>query len=160
LAFGWAVRCRQYLFAHSYWYDESFLILAVRERGFGELLGPQPDNLVIPPVFLWVIRALYQMGGDGELLLRLPAFLVGILAMLLMVPLARKVGGGVHAVWPVAFLVVCRHAVSHGCEVRPYTVDLLVSEGVLYCAAILLDPATRPTVRKGAATGLGAAAAF
>jgi 4-amino-4-deoxy-L-arabinose transferase-like glycosyltransferase len=158
LASGLAVRCRQYLFAHSYWYDEAFLILPIRERGFAELLGPQPYNLVIPPVFLWVTHAVYEVGGDGELLMRLPAFLAGIAALFLMVPLARKVVGDAHAVWAFAFLVVCQHAVSHGCEVRPYTVDLLVMEGVLYCAAILLEPSTAPKMRKWAAAGLGAAA--
>src|SRR5207249_3457522 len=73
LALGLAALVRQYLFAHSYWYDEAFLILTVRERGYAELLGPQPYNLVIPPVFLWIVRALYELGGDGELVLRLPA---------------------------------------------------------------------------------------
>src|SRR5207253_2272531 len=110
--------------------------------------------------FLWIVRALYLIGGDGELLMRLPAFLAGIAALLLMVPLARKVVGDVHAVWVVAFLAVSRNAIAHGCEVRPYTVDLLITEGILYCVAILLD-STAPSRRgKCAAAGLAAAAAF
>jgi hypothetical protein len=158
LACGLAVRCRQYLFAHSYWYDEAFLVLPIRERGFADLLGPQPYNLVIPPFFLWITRALHEIGGDGELLMRLPAFLAGIAALFLMVPLARRVVGNVHAVWAVALLVVCRQAIAHGCEVRPYTVDLLVTEVILFCAAILLDRSATWRARKYAAAGLGPSA--
>jgi hypothetical protein len=160
LVCGLAVRCRQYLFAHSYWYDEAFLILPIRERGFAELLGSQPYNLVIPPLFLWLVRGLHELAGGGELVMRLPAFLAGVAALFLMVGLARKIVRDVHAVWAVLFLVVCRHAVSHGCEVRPYTVDLLFLEVILYCTANLLDPSTAPGARKWSAAGLLACAAL
>ena len=160
VACGLVVRLRQYLFAHSYWYDEAFLLLPIRERGFAELFGPQPYNLVIPPLFLWLTRALYLLGGDGELLMRLPAFVAGIAALGLMVPLARNIVGTVQSVCAVALLVVCRHAVSHGCEVRPYTVDLLTLEAILYAVTLLIDPLTGPRTRSCAATGLGAAAVF
>src|SRR6516162_4215432 len=53
---GLAVRFRQFLFVHSYWYDEAFLVLAVRARSLSELLGPQPYNLVIPPLYMGVIQ--------------------------------------------------------------------------------------------------------
>jgi Dolichyl-phosphate-mannose-protein mannosyltransferase len=133
LLLGVAVRLRQYFFASSYWYDEAFLVLAIRERGFAALLGSQPYNLVIPPFFLWAIRGLYQLGGDGELLMRLPAFLAGIAALILMIPLARRFLAAPWSVWAFALLAVSPHAVAHGCEVRPYTVDLLVAEWILLC---------------------------
>lgn len=160
LVSGLAVRVRQYLFLHSYWYDEAFLVIPIRERGYADLLGAQPYNLVIPPVFLWITRLLYLVGGDSEWLMRLPAFLAGIAALFLMVPLARKVVGNGHAVWAVVWLVVCRKALSHGCEVRPYTVDLLVLEWILYCVLILIDPVASRQARRWAGTGLGVAAAL
>ena len=66
LACGVLARVRQYLFTHSYWYDEAFLVVPVRERGFADLLGPQPFNLVSPPGFLWVERALYLAFGHSR----------------------------------------------------------------------------------------------
>src|SRR5207249_9344519 len=123
-----AALVRQYLFAHSYWYDEAFLILTVRERGYAELLGPQPYNLVIPPVFLWIVRALYELGGDEELVLRLPALVAGVLALIVMIPLARRVALRPGALLAFAWLAVSGHLVEHSCDVRPYTVDLLLTE--------------------------------
>ncbi len=160
LAIGLAARLRHYLFVHSYWYDESFLILPIRERGFAELLGPQPYNLVIPPFYLWLSRALFEIGGDGELIMRLPAFLAGIAAMVLMVPLSRRVVGNANAVWALAFLVVSRHIISHGSEVRTYTIDVLILECVLLCTTILLDPTSSHRTKIWSRCGLIALAAF
>jgi len=157
---GLAVRFRQFLFVHSYWYDEAFLVLAVRARSLSELLGPQPYNLVIPPLYMGVIQELHNIGGDNELLLRLPAFLAGIAALFLMIPLSRRMIGNAQAVWALAFLAGCRHAISHGCEVRPYTFDLLLMEGVLYCVALLLDPKSGLIPWRLAAVGLMFAALF
>jgi 4-amino-4-deoxy-L-arabinose transferase-like glycosyltransferase len=156
LLLGVAIRLRQYFFASSYWYDEAYLILAIRERGFAALLGPQPYNLVIPPFFLWAVRGLYQLGGDGELLMRLPAFLAGIVALVLMIPLARRFLAAPWSVWAFALMAVSPHAVSHGCEVRPYTVDLLVAEWILLCVVTLTESEGRG--RRWTYAGLGAAA--
>jgi hypothetical protein len=158
LACALALRFRQYLFASSYWYDESFLILTIRERDFPQLLGAQPYNLVIPPVFLWLTRGLYVLGGDGELLLRLPAFVAGLLALLLMIPLSRRVVGGPQALWPFALLAVARNVVAHGCEVRPYTFDLLFTELIVLWTAIIIDPAVSSRTRKWSCFGLGVVA--
>ena len=98
--------------------------------------------LVIPPLFLWVSRALYVLAGDGELVLRFTPFAAGVAALVLMVPLARRAVGGPHALWAVALLAVSRHAVEHGCDVRPYTTDLFFAELILLCALVLLGPAS------------------
>ena len=90
LALGLAVRCRQYFFNASYWYDEAYLILTIRDHSLANLLGALPYQLTAPPLFLWLTRALHEWGGDGELLMRLPAFLGGLAALLLMIPLARR----------------------------------------------------------------------
>jgi hypothetical protein len=154
LAAGLAIRFRLYLFAHSYWYDESYLVLAVRDRSFADLLGPQPFHLVIPPVFLWLTRALFTLGGDSELLMRLPGFIADLSSLILMIPLARRLIGSWHAVWPFAFLAVSQHALIHASEVRPYTFDLLAAELVLLWSAVILDPAEREARRRWSAAGL------
>lgn len=144
---GAAARFRQYLFAHSYWYDESYLVNLVRERGFTELVGPQPDSQVIPPLFLGLERALFLAFGDGERAMRFPAFVAGIAALFLMAALARRIVGGAHAVWAVGLLVVSRHAISHSCEAHPYASDLALGEAICLAAAILLDGRATSTLR-------------
>ena len=54
---------------------------------------------MIPPVFLWATRALYELGGDGERILRLPAFAAAAAAILLMIPLTRKLVTQPYALW-------------------------------------------------------------
>ncbi len=148
LAFGIAARARQYFFNPSYWALRRgvHVVLTIRDSGFAGLLGPLVSKHVIPPVYLWVLRALYDIGGQGELLMRLPAFLAGIAALFMMVPLARLVAGPKHGVWALAFLAVCRHALDHGTEAHPYMSDLLFVELILYFAALVV-------MRTGAQSG-------
>jgi len=155
LAFGIAALFRQYLFAHSYWYDEAFLILTVKARTYADLLGPQPYKLVIPPLFLWIERALFEVGGDGELVLRLPAFVCGVFALLVMMPLSRTLVRWPHAIWAFAGLAVSRNLVLHSCDIRPYTVDLLFTEIILLCTATLLLANSGSAGRRRSAVGLG-----
>lgn len=160
LTLGLAVRCRQYFFNASYWYDEAFLILTIRDRGYAELLGELPYQLTAPPLFLWITRALYVWGGDGEMLMRLPAFVAGIGALFLMIPLARRALGMPHAFWPFAFLAFGLHVVTHGSDVRSYTIDVFLTELILLCALFLNAPAAERRVRGWAWAGLGLAAAL
>ncbi len=89
---------------------------------------------------------------------RLPSFMAGLAALILMAPLARRIVGNLHAVWAFAFLAVCRQAVDHGCEVHSYTLDLLNVELVLYCTAILLENTASAKTRIWASMGLGVVA--
>jgi 4-amino-4-deoxy-L-arabinose transferase-like glycosyltransferase len=138
LAVGIAARCRQYAGCPSYWYDEAYLLLNVFDRGFAELLGPLRYRQAAPPAFLWSLRGLYELGGGSEWVMRLPALLSGLAGLALMVPLARSLVGGRGWVWAVAFCALSNHAVSHGCEVKPYATDFLVTAALLLGAAVCL----------------------
>jgi hypothetical protein len=159
LAVGVIARLRQYLSVQSYWYDEAFQVLLLRQRSYGEMLGPQPYDQILPPVILWLGRALYDVGGDGELVMRLPAFIAGLVSLWVMVPLARAVIGSPHALWPVAWLAVCRMALTHGSEAHPYTSDMAVSLTLLWCAAVVLTRPNGERPPRWAVGGLGLGAA-
>src|SRR5207237_1678960 len=118
-------------------YADASLLPPIRERRHAARVGAQPYNLVIPPVFLWATRALYELAGDGEWILRLPAFAAAAAAILLMIPLTRKLVAQPYALWAFAWLAVSRNLVAHGCEVRPYAFDLLLTEAILLCTAVL-----------------------
>jgi hypothetical protein len=138
LVLGLTARGRQYLGCPSYWYDEAYLLLNVFERSFTELIGPLQYNVVIPPLFLWILRGTYLLAGPSELAMRLPAATAGLAALFLMIPLARYLAGKPGWLWAVGFCAVSDHALMHGCEVRPYTFDLLTTEAVLLAAYAML----------------------
>ncbi|MDB5307505.1 MAG: hypothetical protein JWO38_1707 [Gemmataceae bacterium] len=154
LLLGVAVRIRLGVENHSYWYDEAYLLLNVYARSFADLVGAIDYNVAIPPAFLWVERALFLTLGPAEWAMRLEAFVAGLAALFLMVPLARRVVGGPAAWVPVALLAVSRCALAHGCEVRPYTVDLLAVEAVLLAASVLLAGETSGRARTFAGAAL------
>src|SRR5579871_6660440 len=91
LALGIALRVRPYAACSSYWYDEAYLLLNVFARSFGELLGPLREDQAAPPLFLWLLRGLYQLAGGSEWVMRLPALVASVTGLVLMAPLARRV---------------------------------------------------------------------
>jgi hypothetical protein len=140
LLLGAAARGRHFLRGHSYWYDEAYLLLNVFGRSWGDLLGPLADEQAAPPLFLFLLRGLYLLGGPSEWVMRLPAIAGGLAALGLMVPLARRVVGRPGWLVAAGLGAVCHQAVAHGCEVKPYAIDLFVSEWVLLAAAAWLRP--------------------
>jgi hypothetical protein len=135
---GFVLRVREYVRNLPFWYDESYLLLNVAGTPFAGLCGPLKFNLVIPALFLWLERACYLAFGMTEWGMRLPAFLAGVAALLVMAALARRVVSGPLWWLPVAFVALSRHAISHGAEVRPYTVDLLLSALILWTTSVVL----------------------
>ena len=154
VALGLACRRRQYLAGSSYWYDEAYLLLNVTARSFGELVGPLDLNQVAPPFFLWILRALYEVLGQGEWVMRLPAALAGALALLLIVPLARRAVGAPGWLWAVGLCGGSNHCLTHGTQVKPYAGDLLATEAVLLAAVIYFAPESTRRGRAGALAAL------
>jgi hypothetical protein len=58
----------------------------------------------------------------------------------------------------VGLCAACHHAVSHGAEVKPYALDLLVAEAVMLAAATLLLPGVSSRWRQAGAWALALAA--
>jgi 4-amino-4-deoxy-L-arabinose transferase-like glycosyltransferase len=159
LAIGVAVRLRQYLGCASYWYDEAFLLLNVFRRSFGGLLGAIDYQVPMPPAFLWLERLAYLLLGPSELAMRLPTTLQSLAALLLLVPLARRLAGDA-GLWAVALLALSAHAVMHGVDVRPYIGDVLFAEVVFLAAHDSLAADATPRRRALAFAGLLLAAAL
>jgi hypothetical protein len=151
LVVGFGSRAREYARNLPFWYDEAYLLLNVADVPFDGLCGALEHNLVIPAFFLWVERACFLTFGMTEWGMRLPAFVAGCAALLVTVPLARRVAPGPLWWLPVAFVALSRHAITHGAEVRPYTVDLLISALILWLTAVVL---AEDRGRRWAAAGL------
>src|SRR5579872_1675779 len=132
---GASVRFRHYFAAPSYWYDEAYLLLNVFTKDCGQLAGPLDHDQTGPPVFLWSLRLLYRAFGSSECVMRLPAFVASLLAVAVMIPLARRVVFGTGWVWAVGWCALCLHGVNHGIEVKPYAWDLLATLLLMWAAA-------------------------
>ncbi len=160
LALGLAARCRQYFSSPSYWHDEAYLLLNIFSRSYVALLGPLSDDQAAPPLFLWLLRWLYEKGGGQELVMRLPAFMAGVAAPLIMLPLARRVLP--HRGWIVAvgLCAVSHHGMTHSYEVKPYAGDLLMSELVLLAVACTVLSEESETKKRVGRLGLLVAAAL
>lgn len=140
LILGVALRVRQYAACPSYWYDEAYLLLNIFHRSFLELLGTLSDDQAAPPLFLWILRGLYQIAGGGEWWMRLPALAASVAGLFVMVPLARRVAGRRGGLWAIAFCALGHHAAAHAGEVKPYTLDFLMTELILLAALDCLRP--------------------
>lgn len=156
VAIGILARCRQYFGAPSYWHDEAYLLLNVVEKSFAELLGPLRLNQASPPLFLWLLRVLYNAAGSSEWAMRLPAFAASLAGLLLMIPLAQHCVGARSWQWAVAFCALSSHSVMHAYEVKPYAGDCFASLVVL----LLTIQVLRHEVRRYWLLGLVAAAAI
>src|SRR5262249_47214419 len=138
IAAGVVVRVGPYLGRHSYWYDEACLLLNVLERSYAGLLEPLAHNQAAPPLFVIMLRVLANLFGMSEWVMRLPAFLAGLAALGVMIPLARRVVGGPGSVWAVGLCAASYRAVYHGCEVKPYDGDVLVTILILLTTMVML----------------------
>jgi hypothetical protein len=137
LTLGLAARFRQYLGCPSYWYDEAYLLLNVFDKSLSELLGQLGSDQAAPPIFLWILRLIYRAAGSTEWAMRFPAALASLAAPLALIPLSRKVAGAGWA-WAVALCAVSVHGVTHGYEVKPYALDLLITLLVLWAAVAVI----------------------
>ncbi|MFO0876255.1 MAG: glycosyltransferase family 39 protein [Gemmataceae bacterium] len=135
---GLAVRVRQYAAMPSFWYDEAYLLVNVFDKSYRELAGTLRCDQAAPPLFLWALRGLYVWVGPSEWVMRLPAFVASVLALLVFFPLARKVAGEPGWMWAVGFCAVSHHAMTHAVEVKPYTLDLLMGSLLLLMASGML----------------------
>jgi hypothetical protein len=134
IALGIVLRVRQYAACPSYWYDEAYLLLNVFQKSFVELLGPLRENQAAPPLFLWLLRGVYQFGGRSEWWMRLPALAASVAGLVAMAPLARRFAGRRGGWWAVAFCALGHHAALHASEVKPYAFDFLMTELILLAA--------------------------
>jgi len=144
LVVGVAARLVRYLLCFPIWGDEAFICLNLHHPNWLDLAGPLRFDQVAPVLFLWIEWAAYHFLGASEIALRLPSLLAGVAALLLFVPLSRRVLPTKAALLAVGLLAVSYYPVRHAVEVKPYAFDLFVSTSLLSLAAAWLhDPGRR-----------------
>lgn len=131
VAGGVALRLFHYVHCRSMWFDEACLALNILHRSFGELLQPALSfHQAAPLGFLWMEKVMELLVGEGELSLRLPLVLGGILALIVFAHIVRKILTREGALVSVFLFGVSWPIVRFATEVKPYGVDVLVAIGI------------------------------
>jgi hypothetical protein len=140
LIFGVGLRIFRYALGLPLWGDEGFLGVNILDRGFRGLLEPMEYIQVAPLGFLWAQRAMYQLFGMSEYVMRLIPTLAGTAGLILFVVWARKTVDPLAATLATAVLAVSDVAVRNAVELKPYGIDQLSGIVLLYLAtSFLLD---------------------
>lgn len=124
--------------------DEARLALNVAIRSWAGLLQPLDYDQTAPPVFLWLEKAAILAGGVNELALRLPALLPGLLCVLLIYIVARRIAGNMAAVLAAGVAALSPLLIQYSTEVKPYSLDMVVTLGLVYLGLDWSDAPASP----------------
>lgn len=137
LAAGLAARAVRYSLNFPLWGDEAFVAVdllppellpaEMQRHGLADLLRPLTYGQIVPLGFMAAELLLSRWAGPAEWALRLIPLACGVLALGLFARLALRELPRRAALLAVGFLAVAYYCIRHGAEVKPYTLDLLVS---------------------------------
>lgn len=156
---GILIRIRQYLVGRSLWVDEAMLVHNVLTRDFAGFLRPLDTNQAAPVLFLWAEKLATIMGGTSEFALRFVPLLSGILALILFLPLARRLLSPFAATLAVLLFTFSRQMFWYANETKQYSGDVLISVLALWFFILYRD-GRHGVWRWAAAIALGVAASF
>lgn len=137
-----AARLVRWLVDFPIWGDEAFVACSLLARDLAGLLEPLEFEMVVPLGWLLPTGWLVERLGGTTLVLRLPALLAGLAALLLFVRLARRLLPRRTALLAVAWFGGSYYLIRHSAEVKPYAFDLLAGV-LLYDAALRIVRASR-----------------
>ena len=157
LAIGVLVRTVGYFHRASLWGDEAMIALNVGARSLGELTMPLDYAQVAPVPFLWAERLAVMAGGMNEYALRLLPFASGVLLLLAIGLLARRLLERTEALVAIALAATAFPLIRYAAEVKPYALDALLSTGLTALAlGVLRRPDDATGWRRLAAAGIAA----
>lgn len=153
---GLAWRVIRYLLNFPLWGDEAFIAVNFLTRDYAGLCRQLEFRQVAPPAFLWAELGMTRIFGPSERVLRFLPFLAGIASLLLFWKFSRSVTTKRVTLLAVAFFAASFFPVRHATEVKPYSIDLLISIAVTFMGlSVWRARRSRSLVRWLALTGLG-----
>jgi hypothetical protein len=115
----------------SLWHDEAVVCINVLDKSFTALLGPLAFDNPSPPLFLWLEKLAELALGDRACAWRLLPFLASCAALVLMVPVCRRLLSPAAVPWAILLFACSDRVLWHSCEAKPYAVDLLCATALL-----------------------------
>lgn len=161
---GWALlalhlvwRTVRYALDFPLWGDEAFVAVNLDARGFGGLFAPLEYGQIAPLGWLWLEDAVRSVCGPSTLALRLPAFLAGCAAAVLMHRLCFRLAPGAGGLLGFAIFAASYYPMRHGAELKPYAFDLLFALAIFLAALRVAggDRRARAWIGLGAGCWLG-----
>jgi hypothetical protein len=127
VALGVAIRAVDFLNCRSLALDEARLAVNIASRSFLGLLKPLGMDQSAPPLFLWGERVLFLLGGYSECVLRFLPVVAGVLAAMLMYPLAQRFLVEQEARLAALVGTFCPLLITYSNVVKQYSMELLVT---------------------------------
>ncbi len=125
VAIGAALRIYQYASDTSFWFDELSLVRNIVHRSEAQLMtAPLRYDQVAPVGFLVAEKAISRVLGESDLAFRFLLLPVGLAALLLFVPLARRLLDGYAVPFAVAAFAIGAPFVRYCAEVKQYGIDI------------------------------------
>ncbi|THH41614.1 glycosyltransferase family protein [Neolewinella litorea] len=111
--------------------DEANVARNLFDRSYAELFQPLDHAQYAPPLYLVLTKILGELFGYRELVLRLPAFAGGLLAVCALWRAGIHLRLGYFTAVPLLLLFVNPAALRYVTELKPYGLDLGVGAGLL-----------------------------
>ena len=156
MALGIALRARQWWADRSFWADEASLWAVMHNLGYLQLSKPLVAGQAAPIGWLWGVRLVIAVFGDGERAARLLPLLFGCGGLVLAALLARRLLGPLAALVATFLVAWSPLLVYYSNEFKQYSADVFFSLVLLLLAMTLVD---RATLRRRDAVALAAASA-
>ncbi len=117
----------------SFWYDEAFTPVHVLHPGLGATLRAVVHTENTPPLWYVIAWAFERLFGGGEIALRLPSALAGIVTVPVAWAIGTRLAGRRAAVLAAAFVAVGPLFVWYSQEARAYSLFVLTSALAMLC---------------------------
>src|SRR5258706_3244082 len=127
IVLGSLIRIVEYLSNRSLWVDEAFLALNVIQKNALELTRPLIYDQHAPIGFLWLERLLYELFGQGELVLRLPPLLFGIASIYLFKKFADNYFSSIFSLLALSIFSFSDLLIRYSTELKQYSIGVAVA---------------------------------
>lgn len=141
----------------SFWYDEAFTPVHVLHSGLGATLRSVVHTENTPPLWYLIAWADARVLGDGEIALRLPSALAGILTVPVVWAIGTELANRRTALIAAALVTVNPLFVWYSQEARAYALFVLMAALAMLC---FVRAQGEPTPRRMAALALTGALAL
>lgn len=158
LAFGAALRIREYLLNNALYEDEAALALNIFNKSAGALFGRLDSNQVAPVGFLLLEKLSVTLLGTTEYSLRLPPLLFSLVALFLFFELARRYVSGASLLLALGLFASSVYVIHYSSQVKQYSGDLAIGLALMLIGLRLATQAM--TLKHTAMFALAGAAAI
>jgi hypothetical protein len=149
LLLGVALRFAAYAVGRPLWLDEASLSLNIGSRSLVGLTGTLDYHQFAPIPFLWGEWLVTRIAGISEYSLRALPLAAGVLLLIILWPVARRLLGDLEAVVAMALASISLPLIYYSGEVKQYGMDACVTVVLLaLTASVLHDPRSKEAWRR------------